>query len=77
MSLQFDCPQGCGAKITVLPPNASRAWLADDDEAYNDSERRLGALVIGALLLHAAFDCSAIDDQPYQHPAPESMRRRP
>lgn len=75
--LRLLCPQGCGAMLTVPVPTLTEVHALSGDTSLKSLDTLVGRNVVGAVLMHCVYGCTAIsDDQPMMHvvgnPGPES-----
>jgi hypothetical protein len=75
--LRLLCPQGCGAMLTVPMPTLAEVYELSGDTCLKSLDTLVGRSVVGAVLMHCVYSCTAISDgHPMMHvvgnPVPES-----
>jgi hypothetical protein len=58
--LRILCPQGCGATLTVPIPTPAEVNDRSDDASPTNLDAILGRNVLGAVLVHCLYACTAI-----------------
>jgi hypothetical protein len=63
--LRVLCPQGCGATLTIPMPALAKLNELPDETTLADLDSLVGRNVVGAVLVHCIYACTAIpEDQP-------------
>jgi hypothetical protein len=75
--LRLLCPQGCGAMLTIPMPTLAEVHEQSGDTSLKNLDTLVGRNVVGAVLMHCIYSCTAISDgHPMMHvvgnPVPES-----
>jgi hypothetical protein len=75
--LRLLCPQGCGATLTIPMPTLAEVRELSGDASLKNLDTVVGRNVVGAVLMHCIYDCTAISDgHPVMHvtgtPMPDS-----
>jgi len=68
--LRLLCPRGCGAMLTVPVPSLAEVNEASEDAGLRNLDALVGRNVVGAVLVHCVYSCTAVaDDHPVMHAA--------
>jgi hypothetical protein len=75
--LRLLCPQGCGATLTISMPTLAEVHELSGDTSLKSLDTLVGRNVVGAVLVHCIYSCTAISDgHPMLHvvgnPVPDS-----
>jgi hypothetical protein len=75
--LRLLCPQGCGATLTIPMPTLAEVHELSGDTSVNNLDTLVGRNVVGAVLVHCIYSCTALSDgHPMMHvvgnPVPDS-----
>jgi hypothetical protein len=75
--LRLLCPQGCGDMLTVPVPTLAEVNEMSGDTSLKNLDTLVGRNVVGAVLMHCIYTCTAIPDgHPMMHvagnPVPDS-----
>jgi hypothetical protein len=75
--LRLLCPQGCGATLTIQMPTLAEVHELSGDTSVNNLDTLVGRNVVGAVLVHCIYSCTALSDgHPMMHvvgnPVPDS-----
>jgi hypothetical protein len=75
--LRLLCPQGCGATLTIPMPTLTEVRELSGDTSLKNLDALVGRNVVGAVLMHCVYSCTAISDgHPMMHvvgnPVPDS-----
>ena len=75
--LRLLCPQGCGATLTIPMPTLAEVHELSGDTSLENLDTLVGRNVVGAVLMHCIYSCTAISDgHPMMHvvgnPVPDS-----
>jgi hypothetical protein len=66
--LRLLCPQGCGATLTVPMPTLAEIHELSGDTSLKSLDTVVGRNVVGAVLMHCVYSCTAISDgHPMMH----------
>ncbi len=64
--LRLLCPQGCGTTLTVSIPNLAEVNELSGDTRLKNLDTLVGRNVVGAVLVHCIYSCTAISGAPPQ-----------
>jgi hypothetical protein len=75
--LRLLCPQGCGATLKIPMPTPAEVHELSGDTSLKSLDTLVGRNVVGAVLMHCVYSCTAISDShPMMHvvgnPVPDS-----
>jgi hypothetical protein len=66
--LRLLCPQGCGATLTIPMPTLAEVHELSDGTSLKNLDALVGRNVVGAVLMHCIYSCTAISDgHPMMH----------
>jgi hypothetical protein len=66
--LRLLCPQGCGVNLTVPMPTLAEVHELSGDTSLENLDTLVGRNVVGAVLMHCIYSCTAISDgHPMMH----------
>ena len=62
--LRLLCPRGCGDMLTVPVPTLAEVSEVSGDTSLGDMDTLVGRNVVGAILMHCIYVCTAVPDGP-------------
>ncbi len=60
--LRLLCPQGCGTTLTIAMPTLAEVNELSGDTSLKNLDALVGRNVVGAVLVHCIYTCTAISD---------------
>jgi hypothetical protein len=61
-ALRLVCPQGCGDMLTVPVPTLTEVNEMSGDPSLKNLDTLIGRNVVGAVLVHCLYTCTAVPD---------------
>ena len=66
--LRLLCPQGCGTTLTIGMPTLAQVNEVSGDNSLKNLDTLVGRNVVGAVLVHCIYTCTAISEvHPMMH----------
>jgi hypothetical protein len=66
--LRLLCPQGCGTTLTISMPTLAEVDELPGDTSLKNLDALVGRNVVGALLVHCLYTCTAVSEgNPLMH----------